>query len=152
MRALQNFKGFHSNGRDIFPAGFTFGSPFIECGGSPPYGTAFTFSRVQGVSNTINIQVVAPLAASEILTLWYAVSGTTLSLNFNRSPSTQTAATFTDITFGGTISGVTNGHYVYFGVDSADPFVGTEFVDYQLRISNVTPGLTLGTLTIYNLC
>lgn len=152
MRALQNFKGFHSNGRNIFPAGFTLGNISIDCGITPIYQSAFTFARVIGVSNTINIQVVPPIGLGELITIWYAVSGTTLSLNFNRPPSTQTVATFTDITSGGTISGITNGHYVYFGMDSADPFAGTEFATYTMNVSNVSPGLTLTSLFSSNIC
>lgn len=151
MRSLQNFKGFHSNGRVLYPAGFTFSSTnvYIECGADPQWGNAFTFARVQGITNRIDIEIVPPLAPGEIVTFWYLRSSTPVTLDYNTSPLDQG---FEEATTGAVIRNVYNGSYLYFGVDSIDPFAGIEFADYSLRVINISPALTFANLTVYNLC
>jgi hypothetical protein len=156
MRHLNTFLG-NSRGRNLLPVGITFGAEIsTDCSLDPNfYANAYSIpTRVVGVSNTINLEISGPGAAGEIVTLWYRVNATQQTTPGPRSPPSSNS--FTQISFSlsglATISGITNGHWIQFGVEAPDPYLGLEFYTSTVRVSNVTPGITLGSFSWLNYC
>ena len=158
MRHLNNFVG-NSRGRNVVPSGICFGgSIYTDCSLDPAiYTNAYSVpTRVVGISNTFNLTVSGgpPNNLGEIVVLYYKVSSTQPTTPGPRSPPSSNAFSQVPLNFSGvgTISGITNGHWIQFGVEAIDTFSGTEFWTSTLSVSNVTPGITLGSFTWYNIC
>jgi hypothetical protein len=156
MRHLNTFLG-NSRGRNVVPSGICFGVEIsTDCSLDPQfYLNAYSVpTRVVGVSNTINLEISGPGAASENLILYYRVNATEQITPGPRSP--PSANSFTPVSFNffglATIPGITNGHWIQFGVEAPDPYFGVEFYTSTVRVSNVAPGITLGTFIWINYC
>ena len=156
MRHLNNFVG-NSRGRNVVPSGICFGAEIsTDCSLDPQfYLNAYSVpTRVVGVSNTINLEISGPAGGSENLTLCYRVNATEQTMPGPRSPPSENSFTPIAFNFTGlaTISGITNGHWIQFGVEAIDPYLGLEFYTSTVRVSNVTPGITLGSFSWLNYC
>ena len=157
MRHLNNFVG-NSRGRNIFPPNISFSDISTECAYDPDFYTfAYSSVRIVGISNTINLQISGPGLGSENLSLWYRVTTSNRTPDANIGPSAVLNPKFDPITFDlfsglATISGITNGYYLQFGVEVVDPYGLFESYTSTVKVSNVTPGITLGTFNWYNYC
>jgi hypothetical protein len=157
MRHLNNFVG-NSRGRNIVPSDISFSNISTECSSDPDfYVIAYSSVRIVGISNTINLQISGPGAASENLSLWYRVTTSNRTPDANISPSAVLDPKFNPISFDlfsglTAISGITNGYYLQFGVEALDPYGVYETYTSTVRVSNVSPGITLGSFDWSNNC
>lgn len=147
MRTLQNFRGLHSSGRDIYPNGLTFPNITVDCSADPDfYINGYSVPRqITGISNVFDLQVSSLIKSKTNLSLWYKLSANNFSAPSSDIPPSSGGYTqVTADTF--IISGITNSYWIGFGVDTTDYSV-LESTGVTLYSSSVSPGLTLSAFT-----